>query len=109
MEAVAEVRAGEAGVARAREPAQLPLGRERPDRVERMRVGEPGEHVLLGDLLVQRHAVVAVGLEPLEPVQVVGERRAARRRRCGSSTRRAPRATRGRNDESVCRTVSLRV
>ena len=72
------------------------LRAHRLDRVERVLVGEPLEDVLLRHLLVQRHAVVALGVERLQPVQVVGDRRPAVVARGGSSRRREPRGARGR-------------
>ena len=42
-----------------------------------MRVGEPVEHVRVGDVLVEGHAILTVGVEPLQPVQVVRDGRPA--------------------------------
>ena len=91
---------------------QLGLGAQRLEGVERMLVRDPADHALLVDLVraVQRHAVVLVGVEPLQAVEVVRDRRVPVRRRhsrrAGSSTRRAlPR--RGSSRSSVWSTVSL--
>ena len=58
VEAVAVMRTGVVSVPAARERRQLALGLQRVDRVERMVVGDALDHVLLGDLFVQRHAEV---------------------------------------------------
>ena len=98
------------GSARAARPAQ------RGSNVyQRMLVRDPPDHCA-GSIscgAVQRHAVVPVGLEPLEPVEVVGDRRVPSRRRrsrrAGSSRRaaRRPRQQRARRCAAPSRSSSI--